>query len=108
MRSWTYIFKHALVQDTAYQSLLKKDRGRLHRAVAEAFERAFPDQLDENAGAAGAAFRASRRTRSSGGLCAAERRAMPTLALLMTKPSTNWKPRLRGLNQSRSVNRVWR
>ena len=42
-----YLFKHALVQDTAYESLLKHDRKGLHRAVAKALERAYPDQLDE-------------------------------------------------------------
>jgi len=45
----TYIFKHALVQDTAYQSLLKQERKHLHRVVGEALEAAYPAQLDENA-----------------------------------------------------------
>lgn len=44
-----YIFKHVLVQETAYASLLKGDRQRLHRSVAECIERAEPDRLDENA-----------------------------------------------------------
>jgi class 3 adenylate cyclase len=38
----TYTFKHALVQDAAYQSLLKARRQQLHRRVAEAFERIQP------------------------------------------------------------------
>jgi predicted ATPase len=42
-----YLFRHALVRDAAYQSLLKADRKPLHRAVAEAMERLYPDQLDE-------------------------------------------------------------
>ena len=29
-----YLFRHALVQDTAYASLLESDRKRLHLAVA--------------------------------------------------------------------------
>lgn len=33
-----YLFKHALVQDTAYQSLLKNERKRLHRAVGNSLE----------------------------------------------------------------------
>jgi tetratricopeptide (TPR) repeat protein len=45
----TYIFKHALVQDTAYQSLLKHERKHLHRLVGAALESAYPAQLDENA-----------------------------------------------------------
>lgn len=42
-----YLFKHALVQETAYEGLLKNDRKRLHRLVGEALERSYPDQLDE-------------------------------------------------------------
>ena len=34
----TYSFKHALVQDAAYQSLLKSRRQQLHARIAEAFE----------------------------------------------------------------------
>ena len=38
----TYTFKHALVQDAAYDSLLKRDRQDLHRQIAEALIEAFP------------------------------------------------------------------
>jgi len=44
-----YQFKHALVQDTAYQSLLRQERKHLHRIVGEALEGVYPGQLDENA-----------------------------------------------------------
>lgn len=44
-----YIFKHVLVQETTYASLLKHERQRLHRAVANTLEVAEPDRLDENA-----------------------------------------------------------
>lgn len=44
-----YIFKHALMQDAAYRSLLKQDRKTLHRQVGEALERVYPEQLDEYA-----------------------------------------------------------
>jgi predicted ATPase len=40
-----YLFRHALVQDAAYASLLKADRRVLHKAVGEALERLYPDQL---------------------------------------------------------------
>jgi tetratricopeptide (TPR) repeat protein len=40
-------FKHALVQDTTYASLLRQDRKRLHRLVAETLERLNPERLDE-------------------------------------------------------------
>ena len=42
-----YLFKHTLVQETAYASLLRQERRRLHRAVAETLERAYPERLDE-------------------------------------------------------------
>jgi predicted ATPase len=38
-----YIFKHALIQDTAYQSLLKSKRQQLHQQIAHALETQFPD-----------------------------------------------------------------
>ncbi len=37
----TYEFKHALVQDAAYQSLLKSTRQRYHQSVASALEERF-------------------------------------------------------------------
>jgi class 3 adenylate cyclase/predicted ATPase len=38
----TYSFKHALVKDAAYQSLLKSRRQQLHARVAQVFEERFP------------------------------------------------------------------
>lgn len=38
LQTRTYIFKHQLTQQAAYQSLLERDRRRLHRAVAEAIK----------------------------------------------------------------------
>ncbi len=38
-----YRFKHALIQEAAYESQLMRDRQRLHRRVAEACMRDFPD-----------------------------------------------------------------
>lgn len=40
-------FKHALVQDTAYASLMRHERKRLHRLVAETLEQMNPERLDE-------------------------------------------------------------
>lgn len=37
-----YVFKHALIQDIAYDSLLRSTRQRLHGAVATALESRFP------------------------------------------------------------------
>src|SRR5271165_2027689 len=42
----TYIFKHALVQDTAYASLLRSRRQRIHADIARALEERFADQVD--------------------------------------------------------------
>jgi tetratricopeptide (TPR) repeat protein len=36
-----YLFKHALVQDAAYDSLLKRERQQIHRRIAEALESRF-------------------------------------------------------------------
>ncbi len=38
-----YLFKHALIQDTAYQSLLKSKRQQLHQQIAQVLEERFPD-----------------------------------------------------------------
>ena len=42
-----YFFRHALVQDAAYSSLLKSDRRILHRSVGETLEQLYPDRCDE-------------------------------------------------------------
>ena len=42
-----YLFRHALVQDAAYASLLESDRKRLHKVVGETVERLYPERLDE-------------------------------------------------------------
>lgn len=44
-----YLFKHVLVQETTYATLLKNDRQRLHRLIAGTLERAEPERLNENA-----------------------------------------------------------
>ena len=41
-----YTFKHALVQDTAYESLLKSRRQILHQRIAEALRDKFPDVVE--------------------------------------------------------------
>ncbi|HXN78474.1 MAG TPA: hypothetical protein VN965_06850 [Candidatus Dormibacteraeota bacterium] len=45
-----YLFRHALVQDAAYGSLLKQDRRTLHRAAAEALLELHPERERELAG----------------------------------------------------------
>ena len=41
-----YLFKHALVQDTAYSTLLRGPRQALHRRIAEALEAQSPELMD--------------------------------------------------------------
>jgi class 3 adenylate cyclase/predicted ATPase len=41
-----YSFKHALVQDAAYQSLLKSKRQQLHARIARALEERFPETAE--------------------------------------------------------------
>jgi class 3 adenylate cyclase/predicted ATPase len=39
----TYLFKHALVRDTAYGTLLRRPRAALHARIADTLESQFPD-----------------------------------------------------------------
>ncbi len=42
-----YIFKHALTQEVAYNSLLKKRRKELHGKIGAAIETLYPERLEE-------------------------------------------------------------
>jgi serine phosphatase RsbU (regulator of sigma subunit)/tetratricopeptide (TPR) repeat protein len=44
-----YLFRHTLVQDAAYATLLSSDRQRLHRVVGEALEHLYSERLNEYA-----------------------------------------------------------
>src|SRR5262249_15818641 len=39
----TYVFKHALIQDAAYESLLKSTRQQYHHHIAQVLEGQFPE-----------------------------------------------------------------
>ena len=78
----TFQFKHGLVPDTAYGSLMRTDRRRLHYLVGEALEEQAAGRLDELApllghhfSEAGDVTRAGNYLRRAGD---AARRAMPT------------------------------
>ena len=43
-----YVFKHAMIQDVAYNSLLLRQRRALHRAVGAAIEELYPTRLAEH------------------------------------------------------------
>jgi tetratricopeptide (TPR) repeat protein len=42
----TYTFKHALIQDTAYQSLLRSTRQQYHQRIAEVLAERFPETAE--------------------------------------------------------------
>ena len=42
----TYLFKHALIQDAAYQSLLKSTRQQYHQRIAQVLETQFPETAE--------------------------------------------------------------
>jgi predicted ATPase/class 3 adenylate cyclase len=42
----TYLFKHALIQDAAYQSLLRSTRQQHHQRIAQVLEAQFPDTAE--------------------------------------------------------------
>lgn len=44
-----YAFRHALLQETAYRSILRKQRREFHQRVGEAMEQLFMNRLDEYA-----------------------------------------------------------
>lgn len=41
----TYVFKHALIQEAAYRSLLRKTRQHYHRQIAQALEERFAETI---------------------------------------------------------------
>ena len=42
----TYTFKHALIQDAAYESLLKSTRQHYHQRIAQVLEEQFPETVE--------------------------------------------------------------
>jgi len=44
----TYLFKHALTQEVAYNSLLLKRRKEIHEQIGRAIESLYPDRLEEH------------------------------------------------------------
>ena len=42
----SYLFKHALIQDAAYNTLLKKKRQQFHKTIADVLERDFPAAVE--------------------------------------------------------------
>jgi tetratricopeptide (TPR) repeat protein len=44
---WEYLFRHALLHEAAYESLLRQERRQLHLAVGQALERSSPHRLND-------------------------------------------------------------
>ena len=42
----TYLFKHALIRDAAYEALLRSKRRRYHRKIAEVLQERFSDTVE--------------------------------------------------------------
>src|SRR5262249_13548342 len=42
----TYVFKHALIQDAAYESLLRSTRQQYHQRIAQVLETQFPETAE--------------------------------------------------------------
>ncbi len=96
----TYRFKHALVQDAAYQSMLRSTRAQLHNRIARTLQEKFadtasaaPDQLahhlteaGETAAAIDAWRRAARRAVDLAALAEAEAQLRRALDLLLSLP----------------------
>ena len=65
-----YTFKHALVQDAAYSTLLRSRRQQLHARIATTLESQFPEIVAAQPAAAGPALRRGRARREGGRLLA--------------------------------------
>ena len=70
-----YTFKHALVQDAAYDSLLKSRRQELHAKIARVIEAALPEHQDHRTRGAGASPHGRGPCRSRHSALAGRRRA---------------------------------
>ena len=46
----TYLFKHALIQETAYQSLLRSTQQQYHQRIAQVLEARFPENCETQPG----------------------------------------------------------
>jgi class 3 adenylate cyclase/tetratricopeptide (TPR) repeat protein len=77
----TYIFKHALTQVVAYDSLLVRRRQELHRRIGQAIEELYADRLVEQYEVLARHFaRGEEWTRAFAYLCKAAKKAAQTFA----------------------------
>ena len=69
----TYLFKHALVQDAAYGTLLREPRRALHARIAETLRKPVRRDCREPTGTAGASLHRGRTDREGSRACGAKR-----------------------------------
>jgi class 3 adenylate cyclase len=87
----TYIFKHALIQDAAYESLLRKTRQEFHGKIAEALIHRFPQMAETKPELLARHFEGAGRTQEAiaswikAGLQAQRRSALRESAAAMQK-----------------------
>lgn len=78
-----YLFRHSLVQDAAYGSLLRQERRQLHRLVGDALESLYPDRVGELAAVLALHYEQAEETdRAIGYLAAAGRYAIERNAIV--------------------------
>ncbi|HEX7968487.1 MAG TPA: AAA family ATPase, partial [Stellaceae bacterium] len=106
-RPATYTFKHALVQDAAYDTLLRGKRQALHARIAEILETRFPvtvetqpELLAQHLARAGSPqraiglwLRAARQMMARGAVAEAVRQLQKGVALLSALPETRERQR---------------
>ena len=83
----TYRFKHALIQEAAYQSLLRSTRQQYHQRIAQVLEARFPETVRDPARAAGPSLHGGGPERAGHGLLAAGRPARQSSARPIWKRS---------------------
>ena len=103
----TYTFKHALIQDAAYESLLKSTRQHYHQRIAQVLEKQFPEMAEAqpellahhyteaglNAQAVGYWYHAAQKSSERSAYVEAIAHLRQGLELLKTLPETSERTR---------------
>ena len=101
----SYLFKHALVQDVAYGSMLRGRRQSLHRRIAATLEEQFPEVVQaqpallaqhcQDAGlaekAVGYWLKAGQQALARSAMAEAEAQLRKGLKILATLPDSSWR-----------------
>ncbi len=106
----SYVFKHALVQDAAYETMLLAQRAAVHRRIVAAYDAEFPEEIQRHpdvlahhCAAAGdwpraidARIRAARLARERSAGIEAQAQVEQAMALLPKIPATAERAQLEG------------